>query len=90
MEPGGNVRAGSNRITLTLWRPMPGGAGDAFTLLTTEPGPDVAPSTIGRWSCSTDQTGGPGSSCRVRRRTYSGRSPLVLWLLSRCAQPLQS
>jgi putative SOS response-associated peptidase YedK len=26
-----------------LWRPMPDGAGDAFTLLTTEPGPDVAP-----------------------------------------------
>lgn len=25
-----------------LWRPMPGGTGDAFTLLTTEPGPDVA------------------------------------------------
>jgi putative SOS response-associated peptidase YedK len=26
-----------------LWRPMPDGAADAFTLLTTEPGPDVAP-----------------------------------------------
>ncbi len=26
-----------------LWRPMPDGQGDAFTLLTTEPGPDVAP-----------------------------------------------
>jgi putative SOS response-associated peptidase YedK len=26
-----------------LWRPMPDGAGDAFTLLTTEPGPDIAP-----------------------------------------------
>jgi putative SOS response-associated peptidase YedK len=26
-----------------LWRPMPDGTGDAFTLLTTEPGPDVAP-----------------------------------------------
>jgi putative SOS response-associated peptidase YedK len=26
-----------------LWRPMSDGAGDAFTLLTTEPGPDVAP-----------------------------------------------
>jgi putative SOS response-associated peptidase YedK len=26
-----------------LWRPMPDGGGDAFTLLTTEPGPDVAP-----------------------------------------------
>lgn len=25
-----------------LWRPMPDGAGEAFTLLTTEPGPDVA------------------------------------------------
>jgi putative SOS response-associated peptidase YedK len=25
-----------------LWRPMPDGAGDAFTLLTTKPGPDVA------------------------------------------------
>jgi putative SOS response-associated peptidase YedK len=26
-----------------LWRPMPDGTGDAFTLLTTGPGPDVAP-----------------------------------------------
>ena len=26
-----------------LWRPMPEGGEDAFTLLTTEPGPDVAP-----------------------------------------------
>jgi putative SOS response-associated peptidase YedK len=26
-----------------LWRPMPDGSGDAFTLLTTEPGPEVAP-----------------------------------------------
>jgi putative SOS response-associated peptidase YedK len=26
-----------------LWRPMPDGAGDAFAILTTEPGPDVAP-----------------------------------------------
>jgi putative SOS response-associated peptidase YedK len=26
-----------------LWRPMPDGTGDAFTLLTTAPGPDVAP-----------------------------------------------
>lgn len=26
-----------------LWRPMPDGDGAAFTLLTTEPGPDVAP-----------------------------------------------
>ncbi len=26
-----------------LWRPMPEGAGEAFTLLTTEPSPDVAP-----------------------------------------------
>jgi putative SOS response-associated peptidase YedK len=26
-----------------LWRPMPDGAGEAFTLLTTDPSPDVAP-----------------------------------------------
>ena len=26
-----------------LWRPMPDGSGEAFTILTTEPGPDVAP-----------------------------------------------
>jgi putative SOS response-associated peptidase YedK len=26
-----------------LWRPIPGKSGEAFTLLTTEPGPDVAP-----------------------------------------------
>src|SRR5260221_2227844 len=25
-----------------LWRPMPDGSGEAFTILTTEPGPDVA------------------------------------------------
>jgi putative SOS response-associated peptidase YedK len=26
-----------------LWRPLPNGSGDAFTILTTAPGPDVAP-----------------------------------------------
>ena len=26
-----------------LWRPMPDGSGEAFTILTTAPGPDVAP-----------------------------------------------
>jgi putative SOS response-associated peptidase YedK len=26
-----------------LWRRMPGGSGEAFTILTTEPGPDVTP-----------------------------------------------
>ena len=26
-----------------LWRPMPDGGGDAFTILTSKPGPDVAP-----------------------------------------------
>ena len=26
-----------------LWRPMPDGTDEAFTILTTEPGPDVAP-----------------------------------------------
>jgi putative SOS response-associated peptidase YedK len=26
-----------------LWRPMPDGSGEAFTILTAEPGPDVAP-----------------------------------------------
>jgi putative SOS response-associated peptidase YedK len=26
-----------------LWRPMPDGSGEAFTILTTQPGPDVAP-----------------------------------------------
>ena len=26
-----------------LWRAMPDGSGDAFTILTTEPGPDVPP-----------------------------------------------
>ena len=29
--------------SLACWRPMPDGEGEAFTLLTTEPGPDVAP-----------------------------------------------
>ena len=38
------TKAGEEWFCLAgLWRPMPDGAGDAFTLLTTEPGPDVAP-----------------------------------------------
>jgi putative SOS response-associated peptidase YedK len=45
-------RGGRTRFTKTgedwfcfagLWRPMPEGQGAAFTLLTTDPGPDVAP-----------------------------------------------
>ena len=38
------TKAGEEWFCLAgLWRPMPDGAGDVFTLLTTEPGPDVAP-----------------------------------------------
>jgi putative SOS response-associated peptidase YedK len=38
------TRAGEDWFCFAgLWRPMPDGAGDAFTLLTTDPGPDVAP-----------------------------------------------
>ncbi len=38
------TRAGEDWFCLAgLWRPMPDGSGDAFTLLTTEPGPDIAP-----------------------------------------------
>ena len=44
-----------------LWRPMPDGQGAAFTLLTTEPGPDVAPITTGRWSSWNAPTSRPGS-----------------------------
>jgi putative SOS response-associated peptidase YedK len=47
-----------------LWRPMPGG-GEAFTLLTTAPGPDVAPIhdrqmvvlNRSEWSAWLEQTG---------------------------------
>jgi putative SOS response-associated peptidase YedK len=45
-----------------LWRPMPDGSGEAFTILTTEPGPDVAPIHIARSSCSTAPIGSPGST----------------------------
>jgi hypothetical protein len=51
-----------------LWRPMPDGAGEAFTLLTTEPSPDVAPVHERQWSSSTARTGWPGS-------TSPGRNP---------------
>jgi hypothetical protein len=38
------TRAGEDWFCFAgLWRPMPHGAGDAFALLTTDPGPDVAP-----------------------------------------------
>jgi putative SOS response-associated peptidase YedK len=38
------TKAGENWFCFAgLWRPMPDGSGEAFTLLTTEPGPDVAP-----------------------------------------------
>ncbi len=38
------TKAGEDWFCLAgLWRPMPDDAGDAFTLLTTEPGPDIAP-----------------------------------------------
>ena len=45
-----------------LWRPMADGGGDAFTLLTTEPGPTWHRSTIDRWLYSTAQIGWPGST----------------------------
>ena len=38
------TKVGEDRFcSAQLWRPMPDGAGEAFTLLTTEPGPDIAP-----------------------------------------------
>ena len=38
------TKAGEDRFCFAgLWRPMSNNGGDAFTLLTTEPGPDVAP-----------------------------------------------
>ena len=38
------TRAGEDWFCFAgLWRPMPDGSGEAFTILTTEPGPDVAP-----------------------------------------------
>jgi SOS response associated peptidase (SRAP) len=38
------IKAGEDWFCFAgLWRPMPDGTGEAFTILTTEPGPDVAP-----------------------------------------------
>jgi putative SOS response-associated peptidase YedK len=38
------TRAGEDWFCFAgLWRPLPNGSGDAFTILTTAPGPDVAP-----------------------------------------------
>ena len=38
------TKSGEERFCFAgLWRPMPDGTRDAFTLLTTAPGPDVAP-----------------------------------------------
>jgi hypothetical protein len=38
------TKAGENWFCLAgRWRPMPDGSGEAFTILTTDPGPDVAP-----------------------------------------------
>ena len=55
-----------------LWRPMPEG-GEAFTLLTTEPGPDVAPIhdrqmvilERASWSTWLQQTGNEGELLRA-------------------------
>src|SRR5258708_4549420 len=56
-----------------LWRPMPDGAGDAFTLLTTGPGPMSRPSTIDRWWFLTDRSGWLGLSSPVRNRSCCAR-----------------
>jgi hypothetical protein len=52
-----------------LWRPTPGEAGDAFTLLTTRP--DVAPFMTARWSFWSVKTGGLGSISANPRRSCS-------------------
>jgi putative SOS response-associated peptidase YedK len=45
-----------------LWRPMPDGAGDAFTILTTEPDLTSSRSTIVRWWSSNAPIGSLGST----------------------------
>jgi putative SOS response-associated peptidase YedK len=45
-----------------LWCAMPDGLGDAFTILTTEPGPDSRRSTIVRWWSSNARIGLLGST----------------------------
>ena len=54
-----------------LWRPMAAG-GEAFTLLTTEPSPDVAPIHDRRWSCWSAPTGRHGWSRRATRPISCG------------------
>src|SRR5205085_7017143 len=51
-----------------LWRPMPDDAGDAFTILTTEPGPDVAPIHNRQVVVPSARCAGFPGACSIRRR----------------------
>ena len=56
-----------------LIRPGAADGADAFAMLTTEPGPDVAPSTRGRSWCSGQATGRNGWTGPIRRRCCGPR-----------------
>jgi hypothetical protein len=56
-----------------LWRPMPDGQGDAFTLLTTEPGRMSLPSITARLLSSNVRNGRPGSIPTTQKHFFSGR-----------------
>src|SRR5690349_14484946 len=68
-----------------LWRPMPDGSGQAFTLLTVEPGPDVAPIQIGRWRFWSATSGWRGSISAVPSANCLSRCRLPAWRWSRFA-----
>lgn len=62
-----------------LWRPMPGGAGEAFTLLTPTQGPTWRPFTIGKWWFSIARIGSPGSISSGRNRNCFVRCHPARW-----------
>jgi SOS response associated peptidase (SRAP) len=69
-----------------LCRPMPDADGDAFTLLTTEPGPDVAP-IHDRQMVVLERTGSPGSISPGRNRSCSIFCLPAPWPSNRSAKP---
>ena len=57
------TKAGENWFCFAgLWRPMPDGSDEAFTILTTEPGPDVAPTHNRQIVVLDREDGWPGST----------------------------
>ena len=67
-----------------LWRPMPDGAGDAFTLLTTEPIPTRRRYTTGKWSSPTGRIGLPGSISAAPNPSCCARCPRGASPSNRC------